>query len=163
MSTIDDFTDSDSSRSTADPFEGDRDNRPDVKRKHGVRSSDGSTLYGMIGRDRERGTTCYTSPRERDANYYRAIGGYPIGVDTLEKLRNPPDTETPAVETVYIIQTDSTDEHPPYTVFEFLLRDYLEAAVLDHPGYEKQRCPPLEDARAVWPAKGELIFETNEL
>lgn len=163
MSTIDEFTDSDSSRSTADPFVDDRDQRPDVKRRFGVRSDDGSTLYGMIGRDRARECWVYTSPRERDANYYRKIGGYPIGVSTLEKLRNPSDDETPSVSIVYIIQTDSTDAHPPYTVFEFLLRDYLDAPELDHPGYEKQRCPPLEDARAVWPAKGEIMFETGEL
>lgn len=163
MSTIDDFTDSDSTETNSDPWSGDRENRPDVKRLHGVRSDDGSTLYGMIGRDRERGCYCYTSPRTRDANYYRKIGGYPIGVGVLDDLRSPPDDETPAVETIYIIQVDGTDEHAPYTVFEYLLRDYLEATELDHDGYGRQRCPTLDDARAVWEAKGELIFETNEL
>ncbi|MDY6778944.1 MAG: hypothetical protein SV760_00020 [Halobacteria archaeon] len=162
MTDLTDFTNDDETDEQTDRF--DRSNRPDVRRLHGVRSDDGNTLYGMIGRDRNRDDAyVYSSPRNRDENYFRKIGGYPINVDVLERLRSPPDDETPPVKIVYIIQIESTDDHPPYTVFEYDLRDYIDAETIDFSGYGKQKCPTLDDARAVWPAKGEIMFATGEL
>jgi len=162
MTDLTDFSDSDQSSDQGDA-EFDRENRPDVKRRYPVHGDEKQTLYGMIGRDRERDAWVYTSPRERDANYFRKIGGYPVSEDVLDRLRRPGDDETPPVRIIYIIQVDGTSEHPPYSVFEYDIGDFLDAQVIDYPGYGRQRCPTLASSRAVWEAKGEIMFETNEL
>lgn len=162
MTDLSEFTHSDqSSDSTRSEF--DRENRPDVKRRFPVHGDESQTLFGMIGRDRERETWVYTSPREREANFFRRIGGYPIDEAVLDRLRRPGPDQTPPVRLVYIIQVDAADGYGPYTAFEYDLEDYLDAEVVDFEGYRRQRCPTLDDARAVWESKGEIMFETNEL
>lgn len=161
MSTLEDFTESDDD----EPTDIDRTEKPKVRRRYPVKDPDDkSTLYGMLAEDYRRGGFAYTSPRKRDRNYFRRIGGYPISTDILELLRDPPArSNVDPVRTIYIIQREGTDDHPPMTVFEYHIRDYLDAAVIDFDPFGEQRCPTLDDARAVWPAWGDLLFDTGKL
>ena len=160
MSTLDDFTDDDEQNDDCD-----RSEKPRVRRTYPVKDPDDkTTLYGMLAEDYRRPGTAYTSPRKREANFFRRIGGYPISTDILELLRDPPQNAGVApVKTIYIIQREGTDDRAPMTVFEYHIRDYIDAAVIDFDPFGEQRCPTLDDARAVWPAHGDLIFETGEL
>lgn len=156
-------TDTQTIEATAETDPYDRDNYPDCKREYPVRSADGSTIYGVVARDRERGTWAYTSPRDRAKHFFRNIGGYPIDESILDRLKNPRDSETPEVDTIYIIQKDRTDDYGPFTVFEYRVADYLDAQSINFGSHGKQRCPTLDDARAVWESKGEVMFETGEI
>ena len=163
MSSLDDFTNS-SSDESSDRF--DRSEKPHVEREHSVKDpDDGTTLFGMIGTDYNRDdATVYTSPRWRSRNYFRKIGGYPISTDILERLRSPqPGDGVDGVSIVYIIQREDTDDHPAMTVFEYDIRDYLDAQVINFSGHGEQRCPTLDDARAVWNGWGNAMFENGGL
>jgi hypothetical protein len=163
MSSLNDFTNSDSDEQT-DRF--DRSKKPKVEREYPVKDpDDGTTLFGMIGTDSRRdGAQVYTSPRHRSRNYFRKIGGYPISTDILERLRAPPhDAGVDPVKIVYIIQRESTDDRPAMTVFEYDLRDYLDAETINFSGFGEQKCPTLDDARAVWNGWGNAMFENGGL
>lgn len=163
MSTLDDFSDDGDESNTNNDF--DRSEKPLVRRVFGVKDpEDKTTLFGMLAKDKRRGGWVYTSPRKREDNFFRKIGGYPISTSILERLAEPPNgSNVDPVHTVFIIQRESTDDFPAMTVFEYALDDYLEAAVINFPPFGEQRCPRLEDARAVWPAWGDAMFETGEL
>jgi len=85
------------------------------------------------------GDTFYTHRNHKD-HFYIIGQGYPIGDDVLDTLK------TMNVKRIYIIEHM---EDGSLTFFQTEIERYLDAPIIEHPPFERQRCVSISELEMV--------------